>query len=138
MQTQGLIRTVRINCTQKQVMFKPIVPTSTSGSGPHVSSMLRQLRLVLVCCHRNERNGKPTQAAMELLLRTSGAGRSWTNPTVFFKIACTPRVWKAACQTGDGVQGALWPLVLNLVSMVRYSTWDSDGVPCCNSPLKLR
>ena len=56
---------------------------------------------------------------MELFLRTSGAGQSWLNPSVFIKLARTPRVWKAACQTGEGMQGAGWPLPLNLVLMVR-------------------
>lgn len=69
----------------------------------------------LIKCHIEH----DKQAAMEILLRTSGAGRSWRNPTVFFKIATTPRAWKGACETGEGVQGALWPLLLNLVSMVR-------------------
>lgn len=59
---------------------------------------------------------------MELFLRTSGAGQSWLSPAVFFKLTRTPRVWTAACQTGEGVQGARWPLPLNLVLMVRVAT----------------
>lgn len=57
---------------------------------------------------------------MELFLRTSGAGRSWASPSVFFTVLSTPRIWRAACETGEGVQGASWPLVLNLSAMVSY------------------
>lgn len=63
----------------------------------------------------------PSQSGMELFLRTSGAGQSWLSPAVFLKLARTPRVWKAACQTGEGVQGAGWPLPMTLALMVRQT-----------------
>ncbi|CAN0457929.1 unnamed protein product [Ascophyllum nodosum] len=61
---------------------------------------------------------KKKQYAMEIFLRTSGAGQSCFSPSVFLKLASSPRVWRAACQTGEGVQGARWPWVFNVVAMV--------------------
>ncbi|CAN0377282.1 unnamed protein product [Pylaiella littoralis] len=52
----------------------------------------------------------------------NGAGQSWLSPAVFLKLARTPRVWKAACETGEGVQGAGWPLPLNVV-LTSFVMW---------------
>ncbi|CAM9703041.1 unnamed protein product [Ectocarpus sp. 12 AP-2014] len=65
---------------------------------------------------------KKKQSSMELFLRTSGAGQSWLSPAVFLKLARTPTVWRAACETGEGLQGAGWPLPLNLVLM-GFAMW---------------
>lgn len=73
---------------------------------------------VSVCPRGHVRFGV-VQAAMELFLRTSGAGRSWVSPSVFWTVARTPRIWRAACETGEGVQAASWPLILNVGAMVR-------------------
>ncbi|CAN0004941.1 unnamed protein product, partial [Phaeothamnion confervicola] len=60
---------------------------------------------------------KKQKPAVEIFLRANGTGRSWFNPGGCLEFLRHPRLCKAVFQTGEGAQGKLWPLLLNVGSM---------------------